>query len=210
MNPLYRFSTFILRLGFRFFYHFRLFGKENLPTGKSILAPNHTSLMDPPLMMRTAWPEEVHFLAHTHLFTFFSKTFLKAFNAHPTKDLHSFRVLQQLLCQDKKVVIFPEGGISRTGELIPFHTGLARLALRTRSPIIPTYISGTFQAWPRTHSFPRFGHPIVCVFGKPIAIEPFLKSNAKEASQELTTIVRHKIEALKQWSDNGCIGNIPS
>ncbi len=208
-NPFYWLTALMLRGGFRLLYRFRIYGAEHLPPGSAILAPNHNSLMDPPLMMGVTWPEEVHFLAHINLFKPVFRWFLKGFNAHPTRNMQSFRILQSLMAKGKKIVVFPEGGISRSGEFTPFHTGPARLALRARCPIIPVYLAGTFDAWPRQNYIPRFGHKITCVFGQPIFVDSYLGLEPQQARDALTEHIRQSFENLKSWLDNGAQGTPP-
>ncbi|MDD3512573.1 MAG: lysophospholipid acyltransferase family protein, partial [Synergistaceae bacterium] len=53
-----------------------------------------------------------------------------------------------LLESGENVLIFPEGSRSLNGELQPLEGGVALIALKSGAPIIPSFISGTFEAMP--------------------------------------------------------------
>ena len=201
MKLFYHLSLLFLRSFFHLFYRFSVYGVKAPFPGKAILAPNHASFLDPPLI-GIAWPEEIHFLARASLFrTKIANWFLSYLNAHPVtgtaQDIESFRLICQLLGEGKKVVIFPEGERSATGELQTIKSGVAMLALRMQCPIIPVYISGTFEAWPKHHRWPKFNSSISCVFGKPI-FPNFSNEMNKKQMQELLSQQMHKeLEELR-------------
>jgi 1-acyl-sn-glycerol-3-phosphate acyltransferase len=213
MSIFYSLVTSSLRAYFCLFHRLRIYGTYPTPKGKAVIAPNHVSFFDPPLM-GACWPEEIHFLARASLFHFsFFKYTLPRLNAHPVQgtaqDIQSFRTICQLLNEGKKVVLFPEGIRSPDGELQEFKTGVAMLALRTQSPIIPVYITGTFQAWPRQKRWPKIGPRIACVFGKPIFFEHTDSVNKKQAQENATLQVQKSIESLRLWFEAGAAGNPP-
>jgi len=213
MSFLYRFTSGLLRCYFRLFYRFSVHGTSHPLKGKAILASNHNSFLDPPII-GAAWPEEVHYLARASLFRRrWWGMFLSKLNAHPvsgsTHDIHSFRLICKLLENGDKVVIFPEGERSPSGELLSIKSGIAMLALRTKSPIIPVYLKGTFEAWPRHSFWPKFGMPIICVFGKPIFIEAGQADHKKKRQEEITRQIQKSLENLKQWLECGANGEPP-
>lgn len=213
MSFLYRTSIALFRGYFHLFYRYSVYGAETPYKGKAILAPNHASFLDPPLMS-AAWPEEIHFLARASLFRkSFWRWLLSRLNAHPIRgtaqDIESFRLICQLLDEEKKVVIFPEGARTPTGQLQTIKSGVAMLALRMQCPIIPVYISGTFEAWPRHSRRPTFGSSIICVFGQPI-FPHFPEEMGKKQMQEvMTQEVQKKLEELRLWLEAGAKGNPP-
>lgn len=196
MNPYYLIFRWFANKYFRLFHRLTVIGIDSPYHGKAILAPNHASYFDPPLIT-VAWPEEVHFLARSSLFKnrlqnwVFSKL-----NAHPVKgdgqDLDSLRFICKLLDEGKQVVIFPEGRRTRTGEIQPIKPGIAMLAIRTNSPIIPVYIKGAFEAFPRHKRFPKFGTPLTCIFGKPIFPDQFQEKNKKKLQELMTRQVQEQ------------------
>lgn len=207
MKWFYRLITKCFRGFFRLFYRLSIYGAGNPYQGKAILAPNHASFLDPPLI-GSAWPEEVHFLARASLFRHKGwRNILIHLNAHPVhgtvQDIESMRMICQLLSEDKKVVIFPEGERSTTGELQIIKSGVAMLALRMQCPIIPVYISGTFEAWPRHSRWPKFGSSINCVFGKPIFPPSFPNMNKKQIQAMMIEQVQQQLEKLRLWLEAG-------
>lgn len=213
MKGFYRITVFSLYGFFRLFYRLSVYNAKNPIQGKAILAPNHASFLDPPLIGAT-WQEEIHFLARASLFRYWGwRNILFHLNAHPihgtVQDIGSFRLICQLLNEGKKVVIFPEGERSITGELQTIKSGISMLALRMKCPIIPIYIDGTFEAWPKQSRWPKFGSSITCVFGNPIYPIFFSNMNKKQAQKILTEHVQQKIEELRIWLEAGAKGDLP-
>lgn len=213
MTFFYRFTSYALRGFFHLFYRYSVFGADSPYRGKAILAPNHASFLDPPLI-GAAWPEEVHFLARATLFRHkIWGWFLSHLNAHPVRgtvqDIESLRIICQLLEDGKKVVIFPEGKRSTTGQLQAIKPGIAMLALRMQCPIIPVYINGTFEAWPRHSRWPKYGSSIECVFGKPIFPDISSVKNKKQMQEIMTQQTQKKLEELRLWLEAGAIGESP-
>lgn len=203
MKWFYRTTSFLLRKFFHLFYRLSIYGVSDPYKGKAILAPNHASFLDPPLI-GGLWPEDVHFLARASLFRFtVSKNILMNLNAHPVngtvQDIDSFRLICRLLSEGEKVVIFPEGERSETGEIQKVKSGIAMLALRMQCPIIPVYISGTFEAWPKHSRWPKFGKCIQCVFGNPIFPESFPEMNKKQIQLKMTEQIELQWDEMRLW-----------
>jgi len=72
-------------------------------------------------------------------------------------DASAQREAIDLLAQGKALVIFPEGGRTRNGELMQFKPGAFRLALTFGVPIVPVAISGAYEIWPASRLLPRPG-----------------------------------------------------
>ncbi len=213
MRWFYRIVVLILQGFFNLFYRLSVYGSKTPYQGKAIIAPNHASFLDPPVIGAT-WPEEVHFLARASLFRYGGwKSILKNLNAHPVhgtaQDIESFRLICLLLSEGKKVVIFPEGERTLTGSLMPIKSGAAMLALRMECPIIPVYLKGTYKAWPRHKLWPCFGSSIACVYGQPIFPEDFPKMGKKQLQDHFTAEVQKKWEELQFWLEAGANGTPP-
>jgi 1-acyl-sn-glycerol-3-phosphate acyltransferase len=86
---------------------------------------------------------------------------MRIFGAFPVRldtiDTSAQREAIDLLEKGKALVIFPEGGRTRNGELMPFKQGAFRLALTLGVPIIPVAISGGYEIWPASRLLPRPG-----------------------------------------------------
>ena len=90
----------------------------------------------------------------------------RAGGARPMLDL-----LKQHLENRWSVVIFPEGTLSRTGNIGTFKKGAAILATDAGVPIVPAYIEGLYEVFPRFRKLPR-RHPSSSRFGEPLYAEP--------------------------------------
>lgn len=142
-------------------------GRENLPQQPSfILVANHSSHLDA-IVLGAALPlrlrNQVYPLAAGDVFfetprmAAFSATFLNAlpvwrknFGAHAVKELRSL-----LIDEPSIFIFFPEGGRTRDGLMQRFRAGVGMLTADTRVPVIPCYLSGTFDAFPPYRRFPR-------------------------------------------------------
>jgi 1-acyl-sn-glycerol-3-phosphate acyltransferase len=80
-------------------------------------------------------------------------------------------VATDLLADGWNLVIFPEGGRSPDGWAQEFRGGAAYLAVRSGRPVVPVYIDGTRQMWPKGQRLPR-PHKVTVTFGTPISADP--------------------------------------
>jgi len=204
MKPFYRLTRAVFYTFFKLFYRHKVYGESLLPEGAAILAANHASFLDPPLMA-ASMSEEAHYLARGSLFNNrFLKFLIGNLNAYPvtgtSQDLKSFKIVANLLKEQKKVVIFPEGFRSRDNSLGALKTGVAMLAVRCHCPIVPVYIHGTFPIWPRQKKFPKLRGQTACVFGRPLYPD-FSLSGKKEQQEELTERLEQSLVNLKLWYD---------
>jgi 1-acyl-sn-glycerol-3-phosphate acyltransferase len=213
MDLFFRFAKFCFYAGFRLFYRCQVYGIGQPYRGGAIIAPNHASFLDPPLIC-AFWPEETNYLARASLFeSWFMKWLLPKLHSHPVtgsaQDIQSMRMICHLLKEGNKVVIFPEGIRSEDGQMQPIKSGISMLALRVGCPIIPVYIHGTFEAWSKHSRWPKSGSNIACVFGNPIFTETFKAMPKKQAQDEMAKAVQTSIENLKIWYEQGAFGQIP-
>ena len=177
MSIFYRISRSVLKGLFTTFYKHTVFKPvDGLYPHAAIIAANHLSYLDPPLVS-VSLHEEIYFLAGSHLFKnpIFRKL-IQSLNAYPVSksggDIATFRTICSLLKDGKKVLIFPEGTRSKDGTISDFKRGLGMLAKKSGCPIIPAYIHGTNTAWPRGKKMPYFfGKRTSCSFGDPIFYE---------------------------------------
>ena len=176
----------------------------------AIIAANHASFLDPPLVA-ISWPEPIHFLARKTLFDVkLLKPVITSLNAHPltgANDTSSLKLACRLLAEGKKILIFPEGTRSTDGELGQFKQGIGMLARKSGAPIIPAYIHNSNKAWPKGRKYPKlFAAKTACVFGKPIYLSDFDETDPKALSLQIAErlhrdIVNLKNEFLKQRKD---------
>lgn len=191
---LYGFLQTIFPPLFRWLFSLQVVGAENLPkTGGAIIASNHISLWDPPLL-GTALPRPIHFMAKQELFENPVLAWvIKQLNAFPVQrgsaDRVAIRKALALLEQQKIVGIFPEGTRSKTGELGMPEPGMALIAAKAGVPIVPTAIFGTNQ-FQGGFPLPNFS----VVVGAPIYPEP--GKNDRESLDRLSQAVMRSINEL--------------
>jgi 1-acyl-sn-glycerol-3-phosphate acyltransferase len=80
--------------------------------------------------------------------------------------------VDQLLEQKWCLIIYPEGSRTLDGRLYRGKTGIARLALSARAPIVPVGIVGSYNAMPAGRSWPKTGH-VQVRFGKPLTFDRY-------------------------------------
>ena len=194
----YHFVQAFFHVIFKILFRMEIIGRENIPkTGPLIIASNHASLLDPPLV-GTASTRKVCFMAKEELFVPILGTIYKSLGAFPVKrgasDRNAIKCALNLLKTNKVLGIFPEGTRSKNGQLGHAGSGTLGLAGKFRVPIVPTAVIGSnlkFQKsfWPK----------IKVIFGKPIYF-PQDREVDKELLQEMTEIMMKEIG--KMLEDN--------
>ncbi len=210
---LYRLVLFSSWIVGKVFYRLKIYGLEHYYPRGAILAANHTSFLDPPIIS-VSWPEVVHFLARKSLFN--NKFFgwlIRSVNTHPVSggasDVQVMKMVVSLLEKGEKVVLFPEGTRSETGELQPIKPGLGLLVSRSKSAIIPVYIQGAYEVWGKKQMFPWPFGKVRCVFGSVITWDSVAALDKKEAQLVLAQKLEAAWKGLKEWLEKGAIGIPP-
>lgn len=194
---LYRLVCNIIYLILRIFYKIEVRGVENIPDGPAIIAPNHISYLDPPIVGSTC-PKEIHYLANARLFrnSLFGR-FIGYLNSHPVNtaanDTKALKMVIQLLQQGHKVLIFPEGTRSYNGKLQPLKLGCAMMSLHTDCPIIPVRIEGAYEIWPRHQKRPNRRGKLLVSYEKPIYPQTIEATSKKEAQALLTQELERRL-----------------
>ena len=213
MPPLYWFVRNLVRLYFRIFYRLRIFGEERFPYGGAIIAGNHTSFFDPPLI-GISCPEEIHFIAKETLFRIpIFRALIRKLNAHPVSrdasDVKTIKVICALLKKGKKVTLFPEGERTFEDELTSLLPGIGFLASHSQVSVIPIYINGAFQAWGRKKKFPKLFGKITLVIGSEITFESVAHLGKREAGEKVVQETEAALRRQKDWFKKGCRGSPP-
>jgi 1-acyl-sn-glycerol-3-phosphate acyltransferase len=159
----------------RVLFKIEFHGVENIPPeGACLITPNHITYADPiwitiPILRR------IYYMAWDKPFEIPGLGFLmRTFGAFPVSldavDASAHRSANDLLRTGQALVIFPEGGRTKTGRLMPFKMGAFRLALTHGVPIVPVTINGAEEIWPVGKMFPRPGKLII-TYHPPIFVE---------------------------------------
>ena len=182
MNLSYRIGWSIFRAVFAIYFRWRTFGAENVPmNGGVILASNHASFLDPPLV-GAGLKRGINFLARESLFRFpIMGAVLRSWNVVPVdregggaKGLKN--ILDRLL-NGAGIILFPEGTRTKDGQLQPARSGIGLTVIKSTAPVVPVRVFGTFAAYGRNHKFPR-PHRLVVKYGRPMNFEA-LRAEAK-------------------------------
>lgn len=213
MNLFYSIIKFIFKSYFSVFYKQKAYGLNHFSKCGALIAANHASFFDPPFIAATA-PEEIYFLAKQPLFEIPVFGFIiRRLNAFPVsgsaRDLASFRRMHELISQNKKIIIFPEGGRSFDGEIGQMKSGIGMLALRMKCPIIPVYIHGAATIWKRGEKLPKLSGNTCCIYGSPIDPQTFAELPKKEAQEAIAKAIGDSLQNLKNWYLSGAKGTPP-
>jgi 1-acyl-sn-glycerol-3-phosphate acyltransferase len=165
----------ICRLGLRAIARVRVEGIDGLPTsGPLIIAANHMSNADPPLIggwLAPALGRRPTFLAKDVLFDGPMGVFIRSLGAEPVKaggsDIAAYRAAKAILDRDGVVAILPEGTRSYDGIMGQPKPGVSLLATRTGAPVLPVGISGTDELLARGRRLPRIGSRVTMRVGQP-------------------------------------------
>jgi len=173
---------FVLWCAATLLFRIRIEGAENIPdTGGALLVSNHISYADAVLVGYTT-PRIIRFLMWRPIYEapllnyFFRVLRAIPIDAAPPKAMvRALRAAHGELISGELVAIFPEGGISQTGDVGPFERGFERILDGTNAPVIPMYVSGLyghplsrcgggpFQSWQklwRPEATVRIGPPV--------------------------------------------------
>lgn len=194
---------FGLAVYFKVFHRLELRGKELIPaTGPVILAPNHQTSYDGPLVGFTI-SRPVYCMVMASYFELPIIGFLlRSFRGIPIsgpRDRVGYQRMLDTLGRGDIVVLFPEGHRSRDGRMLKLQVGAARAALTTGAAIVPVSILGAYEAWPRHRLLPRLFRKIIVEYHRPLVCEPvpraLLKDRAEEITQRLDDILRPPVDA---------------
>lgn len=197
---LYVIGRWLFHVLFRVIFRYRVEGEERIPAeGGVLLAANHASVLDPPLIGCAA-TRPVHFMAKAELFSIpvlsWALPRVGAFPVHRgTADRNAIRLAIEYLHRGEVVAMFPEGTRTLTGELLPPQRGVALIALRTGVPVVPVGLIGTFRPFRVEKGIPRLNR-LVVRFGEPIDLSEYAARDPKEAIDEINQRMMESIAAL--------------
>jgi len=151
-------------------------GKENIPDGPAIIAPNHQSYLDAVFISAFIKNRELRrtffYAKRKHIKTKFMN-FLAGKHNVIVVDLdqgikESIQKLAEALKQDNKVVIFPEGTRTKNGEVGDFKKTFAILSKELNVPVVPVAIKGAYNALPTGKKLPRLFTRIQVTYMPPV------------------------------------------
>jgi len=174
-------ATVLVRTFVRLVYGLRIDGRENVPRGGAVVACNHFSAWDPPVV-GVSYPGKLEFMAKKELFDKpFSRAVMRGLRAYPVdrerQDVGAIKESLRRLKADRAIGIFVQG--TRSAGDAAALDGAAFLAQRARVPLIPAAI------W-------RDGRRFHVRFGAPLQAGGSGRDDAKALTQE----VMRKIDGL--------------
>ena len=206
---LFRQPLYWLSRGFVYFclllkYRMRVTGREFVPaTGGAVIAANHCSYLDPPVVGGCNNRRIVHFMARdTLLSNPVAKWFFPRVGVIPldrTKgDLGALRKAIAALKEGKVIGLFPEGTRSPDGKMRDAKGGIGFLIAKGDVPVVPLYISGTFEAFPKGAKKMKPSR-IVAKLGKAITPEEIRAAMpSKGAYEAVGALVMRRIRELAE------------
>lgn len=202
MNFYYWLGYHLSRLLARLFFGFRIIHRERMiQKGPVILASNHQSFFDPPLVGNAA-DRAIFFLAKKSLMNVpVLGWLLPKLNVIPVNleggDRSALKALIRILSAGECALVFPEGTRTPDGNLQPAEPGLGLIIAKTRAPVVPARIFGAFDAWPIGGKI-RLFRKITVVVGEPIYFsEADFAGGGKELYLRLSQRVMDAIAALQ-------------
>ena len=191
-------------------------GKENLPQEPYLIYSNHSSHLDYIILsifsslgfQKTCVLVAKDYWYDNRIRRWFANVF---FNAIPVDRTMIFRTesIEEMIdnCRHKidpggtnrSLIIFPEGKRSSDGKLQSFKTGPAAIASELGIQVVPAFISGSYQVWPKGRSFMKPGK-IDLIFGKAIRLHHSINNESNTISDyksDTETLEKSLIELKK-------------
>jgi len=212
MNLSYRLGWSCFRLMYATYFRWRIFNPERVPqTGGVILASNHASFLDPPLV-GSGLNRSINYLARESLFRFPGiGALLRSWNAVPVDrdggGAAGLKAILDRLLSGGGIILFPEGTRTRDGKLQPARSGIGLIVIKSQAPVVPVRTFGTFEAYGRNHSFPR-PRRVAVKYGEPMRFEQLRleaktcpKARLKEIYQQIADEIMAAIAKLEPKAD---------
>ena len=159
-------------------YRVTAFHRERLPEGGFLLLPNHLTWVDA-VVLQVACPRPIRFIVWEEIFNLrWLHWVFRAVGALPISSKRAkdaVKAASEAIQRGEIVCIFPEGELSRTGQLLRLKRGYELIARSANAPVVPVWLDRLwgsifsfeggkyFFKWPR-----RFPYPVSVEFGEPI------------------------------------------
>ncbi len=211
LNGWWRFGLAIAGPVARALFRIRVDGAEHVPAGAAVVAANHVSALDGPLLAvataRTAL-RMTRFLVAAEFFA--RRRFgwaLRLYRQIPLRrgagDSAALDEAIATVSSGALAGIFPEGRVNPSLErgLARAHRGAARIALATGAPVVPVGVWGTQDRWPLPGlRWSRPLRPVVAfAYGPPIQVKGSVDSmqDVDRATEEIMSAIREQVRAAR-------------
>jgi 1-acyl-sn-glycerol-3-phosphate acyltransferase len=212
MNIPYFFGWCGFRTLYKFYFRWHVYNAERVPLeGAVILASNHASFLDPPLV-GSGVRRGINYLARENLFRFpVMGWVLRQWQVVPVDrdggGAAGLRAILDRLLAGGAIILFPEGTRTRDGRLQPARSGIGLTVIKSTAPVVPVRVFGTFQAYGRSMRFPR-PRPVGVKYGRPMRFEQLRaeaklcsKARLKEIYQQVADEIMAAIAKLEPYED---------
>ena len=184
----------------RTFFNYRVIGAENMiEEGPCIIAANHCSYLDPPLV-GVACKRAIHYLARKSLLDVpILGPILPELNVIPVDQKNADRSALmgaiRVVRNGGAVLIFPEGTRSPDGQLQQAQPGIGIIVAKTGAPVVPISITGSFRALGRQSVCPKLV-PITLKIGKCLELKDYPTSGKHDYSR-LSNAIEAELHLLR-------------
>lgn len=207
MEPVYGFFHYLTLVTYDILFRGEVLGVENLPSeGSFLIAANHASFLDPPLIGCQVQRQIAYFARKTLWKPGVAAWWLDAVGTIPVdrdggQDVSAIKRVLRALKDDKGVILFPEGTRSLDGTLQSPKAGVGLICCRAQVPVIPARIFGSFEAMGKSQGL-RVGTSVSVVFGPPIPPAVYDEPKAgKDRYQIASERIMTRIAALSLPTD---------
>ncbi|HEU5124965.1 MAG TPA: lysophospholipid acyltransferase family protein [Verrucomicrobiae bacterium] len=186
MNPVYYVGWRLFRILYATYFRWRVYNAGRVPlSGPVILASNHASFIDPPLV-GSGLRRDINYLARESLFRFPGIGWLlRQWNSVPVDrdggGAKGLKAILDRLLAGGAIILFPEGTRTADGKLQPARSGIGLIVIKSDAVIIPVRVFGTFEAYGRHMKVPK-PRAVAVKYGQPMRFEK-LRAEAKTCSK---------------------------
>ena len=212
MNPYYFLGWICFRALYRFYFRWRVYNPERVPLkGPVILAANHASFLDPPLV-GSGVKRGINYLARENLFNIpVVGWVLRRWQVVPVDreggGAKGLKAILDRLLEGGAIILFPEGTRTRDGRLQPVRSGIGLTVIKSDAPVVPVRVFGTFEALGRQMKFPH-PHRVEVKYGRPMLFAELRaeakicsKQRLKEIYQQVADEIMAAIAKLESFED---------
>lgn len=208
---LYKSLKPLMRIAVRIFYRVQVVGKHNIPANRPVIvAPNHPNAFLDAISVAVHSKRQLHFLVRSDVFnTPLKRWFLGELNQIPIyriqegadnlhKNEETFAKCNEILAENKVVLIFPEGICVQERRLRKLKKGLARIVFGAEASkdynlglvVVPI---GLNYENPK-----KFRSKLLITFGEPIEVADYIKQYHKEPARTINEFTRDVEEAMSR------------
>jgi len=208
MNLVYFLGWCFFRTVFKLYFRWRVYNSERVPSeGPVILASNHASFLDPPLV-GAGVKRGINYLARENLFRFpVMGWVLRNWQVVPVDreggGARGLKAILDRLLEGGAIILFPEGTRTRDGKLQPARSGIGLTVIKSDAPLVPVRVFGTFEAYGLQMRFPR-PRRVAVKYGQPMRFEQLraearvcAKPRLKEIYQQVADEILRAIAKLE-------------